>query len=1397
MGRLSFAKWIAVLALLAALIAPIMTPALTGPDSTSGVALAQDGSEEPAAESMTDIDNEPALPTEAQQQADSEIETEAPPIEEPQIEDPQTEESVQEPPTEIDSLGTLTITVLDAQTSIPVVGATVTARDIWTDETVATGLTNGEGVFFVEQIPDGDYAIAVSHDGYFDGNEPSVQVEDDTNLTVSLIPNLPIETPTTEILDEQAATPLTEIVDEEAVAPAALGSLTITVLDDNTDAPIAGATVNIRDSEYVLVASGTTDNGGLFTIDSLADGVYSFAVEYPGYYTGGVDDLEVSDATNRTIRLIPIVDGVLTVTVLDDQTDLPVAGALVEVGRFGKGGYVVADGITGENGVFVTRLLPGDRYELRVDRPGYFTSWTGSSPISGDTSQTVRLIPDTPGTLTIAVLDEQTDAPIEGAMVTVTNEDSGETVETGSTNSSGMLTISQIPGGYYSVVVSHPVYFGSDDSYFEVHGNTSRTIRLASKTAGVITVTVVDSKTDLPIENAYVMFYGGSTYDEWIETAITGNDGMAASSQLPGGDYKFVVTHLSYFTLYNWGYARVDGDVTSTMRLTPSLDGSITVTVLDAQISAPITGATVSVERSGTTYATGNTANDGIFVTGELSANRYSYIVEVSHPDYFGDSRSVSIGGNSSLTIQLARRIAGTLAITVLDDATSAPIEGATVEVIDENTYETVMSGNTNESGVFTRDELPGGRYEIRVTHPDYWSDSPSVKVEGDISSTVRLEPRTAGALTVTVLDDKTGNPVEGATIEIRRGDDELVATGITNSQGVSTTANLPGDYYGISVSHPDYHGSMGYEYWVRIDGDATRTVRLVPSVAGTLAVTVLDKQSHAPIAGATVDVYEQYSSGAAATGMTDSNGVLTTAQLTGGYYTVKASHPDYFTNQPFVWIRGDSTATVYLTPKVPAPPTHTPAASETAVPTQTATATPTQTSSSTPVNTATPSDTPTSTPTQTADPTETATATRTPTASKTPSNTVTPKPPTNTPVATRTPTQSQGGFAPGSWVSPTTRLNLRSGAGTNASVITVLTTEAVCQVTGASVKVGNEQWYPITCAGIEDGYVAGSYLRATAPPPPTSTPTQTAVPPTATATATASNTPTKTAVPPTATATRTPTLVPGGFGPGEWARPTTRLNLRTGPGTGFSVITVLPTDAVCQVTGAPVKVGSQFWYPVDCGDLGAGYVSGFYLTGTDAPGPSATPTVTNTPGPATNTPTQTTVPPTATATDTPTLVPGGFALGDWVRPTVRLNLRSGSGTGNPVVAVLPTNAVCQVTGAPVQRGKPYWYPIDCGALGSGYVSGLYLQAASAPGATTPTATPDSGVFDPGTSVKARTRLNLRSGPGTSYSVVTVLPGNTTCLVTGSSTDAGGYTWYPVNCANYGSGYVAGAYLKR
>ncbi len=432
---------------------------------------------------------------------------------------------------------------------------------------------------------------------------------------------------------------------------------------------------------------------------------------------------------------------------------------------------------------------------------------------------------------------------------------------------------------------------------------------------------------------------------------------------------------------------------------------------------------------------------------------------------------------------------------------------------------------------------------------------------------------------------------------------------------------------------------------------------------------------------------------------------------------------------------------------------TQTPTSSNTPTLSPTATSTDTPVATNTPTVTSTPTATNTATATRTATATNTASATRTSTATRTATATKTPTAlPTSTPTSTatltptRTPTPPSG-LGPGVVGRVVTGLNLRQAPSTSSQVITTLPTNTLVTVTGYSVSSGGFVFIPVDTP-YGSGWVASEYVSAVGTATPTRTPTIAA--------------PTRT---PTTSPTRTATMT-GGIGIGSTVRTTTSVNMRSGPGTSYGVLRVLPANATGTVAGGPTSANGYTWYRLDMTGIGSGWVASNYFAVTGGPVATATPSPSATPG-------------------------GGNENGGAVRTTTKVNMRSGAGTNYGVVAVLPANLMGTVSGGPSSGSGYIWYRVTMPGFGTGWVASNYLEMVGSP---TPTM---ASSFPAGSTVQTTDGVNMRNGAGTTYSVIGSLPSGVACDVISGPVLANGYHWYRLGCGGYGIGYVAGEYLQR
>lgn len=403
---------------------------------------------------------------------------------------------------------------------------------------------------------------------------------------------------------------------------------------------------------------------------------------------------------------------------------------------------------------------------------------------------------------------------------------------------------------------------------------------------------------------------------------------------------------------------------------------------------------------------------------------------------------------------------------------------------------------------------------------------------------------------------------------------------------------------------------------------------------------------------------------------------------------------------------------------------------------------------------TATPSETAVP-PTETPVPSETATATaELPTETATATNTFEPDPPTNTatatfedpvePLSSSTPTGTatpDDQLQPGDIVRVIVNLNMRESAATTSNVIAVLPGGTEATVLEGPILAGGYEWVRLdTGSAYGIGWSVTLYLDKVQSGPS-----------------------------PTPTATTDPASV---LQPGDIVRAVVNLNMRTSASTSAQVSAVLLKGVEATVIEGPVAAGGYEWVRLDGGaTFGLGWSVTIYLEKVGS-GPSPTPT------------------------STPDSI---IRPGDGVRTVVNLNMRSGSSTTSSVVAVLPTGTQGLVLEGPVTGGGLDWIRIDAGTYGLGWVALQYLQKTGVIGTATPTATATAtyppGQFPINEKVVVDTDgLNLRSGPGTSNSVVAVLLNGAQGTILEGPVNASGFTWYRASFS-VGTGWIASIYL--
>jgi uncharacterized membrane protein len=316
--------------------------------------------------------------------------------------------------------------------------------------------------------------------------------------------------------------------------------------------------------------------------------------------------------------------------------------------------------------------------------------------------------------------------------------------------------------------------------------------------------------------------------------------------------------------------------------------GTIAGTVTNATSGAAISGATVTVGPFTRTTDASGAYSMGLFPG--------TYTVTASATGYNTDSASVTLISFGKVTQDFALTPAtyGTIAGTVTNATSGAAISGATVTAGGITT-------TTDDSGTYSIIIAPG-TYTVEASATGYNTDSASVTVisGGTVPQHFPLTPATPGTITGMVTDATSGAAISGAIV---------TAGGITTTTDASGTYGIiiaPGTYT-VEASATGYN-TVSASLTVISGWTVIQYFHLTPA-PGTIAGTVTDVNSAAPISGATVTAGLK-------TTTTDTSGnyIIT---IDPGPYTVTASATGYNTDSASVIVTSGGTVTqdFHLTP--------------------------------------------------------------------------------------------------------------------------------------------------------------------------------------------------------------------------------------------------------------------------------------------------------------------------------------------------------------------------------------------------------------------------------------------------------------------------------------------------
>ncbi|MBQ3520738.1 MAG: SH3 domain-containing protein [Firmicutes bacterium] len=314
--------------------------------------------------------------------------------------------------------------------------------------------------------------------------------------------------------------------------------------------------------------------------------------------------------------------------------------------------------------------------------------------------------------------------------------------------------------------------------------------------------------------------------------------------------------------------------------------------------------------------------------------------------------------------------------------------------------------------------------------------------------------------------------------------------------------------------------------------------------------------------------------------------------------------------------------------------------------------------------------------------------------------------------------------------------LNVRSGAGTGYSKIGTLKKGKTFTVTGTAKDKSGVKWYKFKYSSKKNGYVSSKYVDI-----------------------------------------KSPTVTSVSNLKGTVNTKSDPLTVRSGAGSSYKKLGSLAKGKTFTITGKAKDSSGVWWYRLTYSGKN-GFVSSKYVKTKSTAVSSSSSSTSNGSSASTGT--------SSTGSSETAL----SLMGTVNTANDPLTVRSGPGSSYSSIGTLKKGTTFVITSKAKDSSSKYWYKFDYGDT-VGYVSSSYVTTSSAGSSSSAEAV----TFKVGTTT-AESGVNVRSGAGTSYSVLTVLSKGSVVTVTGSAKASNGKVWYKYKYSSSKSGYICSDYLS-
>jgi large repetitive protein len=450
---------------------------------------------------------------------------------------------------------------------------------------------------------------------------------------------------------------------------------------------------------------------------------------------------------------------------------------------------------------------------------------------------------------------------------------------------------------------ANAVGFGADSKGIILESNITSTTTLSLNPSPGSLIGSVIGENGQPIIRATVQVF--DITNGLASTVITNNLGQYAISGLTPGNYR-VVFNAPGFERLAAGSTIIANETTILDVQLDSLFATISGTVINAQTSTPIAGASVTIRyqsASGPLVVTALTNSLGQFVIQGISEGEVSAVATASGFGAQGLNGVIVAGQTLTFNFQLLQQSA-IIQGNVTNNATGEDLTNTRIRVIN-NLGVVTATIQTDINGNYFIPNLSTGFYQVVALNVNFEAQTQDITLSpnqaGIVNFTLLGNPAT---LSGRVIDAETGLPIVEALVEVFDAFGVLIAFRLTNQNGQYIIEGLPQGLLSVTASAPGYT-PITEQIEFAPSQEIKRNFSLTrPSpILGTIAGQVVDASPNTPITNARIDIVN--SQGQLVTFVfTNENGQYVVQGLPSDTYTVFSSANNYAEQQQTALIR-------------------------------------------------------------------------------------------------------------------------------------------------------------------------------------------------------------------------------------------------------------------------------------------------------------------------------------------------------------------------------------------------------------------------------------------------------------------------------------------------------------